>query len=121
MQKIKQEGHFQTFHLFFKKALYEIKASCLQFLTCISIALNLAYNKSKLYKTLDYRSRDMLNFDFFRKVSGNSFSTAFFFEEKCFSCYILSTDQMSLPDCLYFLRYCTICVLQLLILQVVKS
>ena len=70
MQKIKQEGHFQTFHLFFKKALYEIKASCLQFLTCISIALNLAYNKSKLYKTLDYRSRDMLNFDFLEKDLG---------------------------------------------------
>ena len=28
------------------------------------MALNLAYNKSKLYKTLDCWSRDILNFDF---------------------------------------------------------
>ena len=27
------------------------------------------------------------------------------FEEKCFSRYILLTDQISLPDCFYFLRY----------------
>ena len=29
------------------------------------------------------------------------------FQEKHFSCYILSTDQISLKDCLYFLRYWT--------------
>ena len=33
----------------------------------ISIALNLAYNKNKTYKTLDYRSRDMVNFYFLEK------------------------------------------------------
>ena len=27
------------------------------------------------------------------------------FQEKCFSCYILLTDQISLSDYLYFLRY----------------
>ena len=43
-------GHF----LFFKKAVYEVKASDLQLSFNISIALNLAYNKNKLYKTLDY-------------------------------------------------------------------
>ena len=31
------------------------------------IVLNLAYNKNKPYKTLDYWSRDMLNFDFLEK------------------------------------------------------
>ena len=36
----------------------------------ISIALNLAYNKNKLYKTLDYWSRDMLNFNFSEKGLG---------------------------------------------------
>ena len=44
---------------------------------CILIALNLVDNKYKVYKTLDYWSRDELNFDFFRKGSGNSFSTTF--------------------------------------------
>ena len=28
------------------------------------------------------------------------------FQEKCFVCYILLTDQISLPDCLYLLIYC---------------
>ena len=36
----------------------------------ISIALNLPYSKNKLYKTLDYWSRDMLNFNFSEKVLG---------------------------------------------------
>ena len=35
-----------------------------------SIALNLAYNKSKLYKTVDYWSRDILTFDFLEKDQG---------------------------------------------------
>ena len=33
------------------------------------------------------------------------------FDKKCFSCYILLTDQISLSDCLYFSRYWAICVL----------
>ena len=36
------------------------------------------------------------------------------FQEKCFSSYILLTDQISLPNRLYFSRYWAICVLQLL-------
>ena len=31
------------------------------------MVLNMAYNKNKLYKTLDYWSRDMFNFDFLEK------------------------------------------------------
>ena len=44
-----------------------------------------------------------------------------FFEEKCFSCYILLTDQILLSECLHVLRYWEISVLQLLISQVVMS
>ena len=36
----------------------------------ISIALKLAYNRNKLFKTLYYWSRDMLNFDFLDKGLG---------------------------------------------------
>ena len=38
----------------------------------LSIALNLAYNKNKPYKTLDYHQtiRDMLNFNFSEKGLG---------------------------------------------------
>ena len=42
------------------------------------------------------------------------------FEEQQLSCYILLIDQVSLPGCLYFVRYWAICVLQLFVNQVVK-
>ena len=55
----------------------------------------------------------MLNYDYLEKglgmVSPSHF--AYDFSKKCFLCYILLTDQISLSDCLYFLRYWTICVL----------
>ena len=34
------------------------------------MTLKFAYNKNELYKTLDYSSRDMLNFDFLENVLG---------------------------------------------------
>ena len=85
----------------------------------ISIALSLGYNKSKLYKMLDYWSRDMLNFNFPEKGSWASFSTTFcvWFFKKNISCYILLTDQFSMPDYFYFSRYCEVCVLQWVLLN----
>ena len=59
----------------------------------------------------------MLNFDFLEnglgKVAPAHFVHDFFY--KSFSCYILSTAQISLPGCLYFLRYQEIGVLQLFV------
>ena len=52
----------------FKKALYEVKARYLQLsFNIISIVLSFLYHENKLYKTLDYWSTDMLNFDFLEK------------------------------------------------------
>ena len=52
----------------------------------ILTALNLGYNKSKLQKTLDYWSRDLLNFEFLKKglwiVSPPHF--AYYFSRKIF-------------------------------------
>ena len=65
----------------------------------------------------------MINFNFSEKSLG-LVSPPYFeydFQEKCFSCYILLTDQNSLSDCLYFSRYLAICVLQLFINQAVTS
>ena len=72
----------------------------------------------------------MLNFDFLKKGpeivslkgSGNSFSNTFceWIFKKNVSQVIL-TDQISLPDCLYFSRYWSLCVLQLFVSQVVTS
>ena len=57
--------------LFFKKALYQIKANGLQLdFIYILIALKLAYNRNKLLKTLQYWSRDMLKFEFLEKSLG---------------------------------------------------
>ena len=65
--------------------------------------------------------RDKQNFDpkissilTFRIGSGTSFSPHFVYK-KCFSFYILLIDQISLLDCLYFLRYWSICVLSFIV------
>ena len=43
------------------------------------------------------------------------------FQEISFLGYILLTDQISLPDYLYFFRYLSISVLQLFVTQVVTT
>ena len=65
----------------------------------------------------------MLNFDILDNGLGIFSPTDFVydFQKKSSSCYILLTDQISLPGCLYFLRYRGICVLQLFVNQVVTS
>ena len=44
-----------------------------------------------------------------------------YFEEKYLFCYTILKDQISLPDCLYFLRHWAINALQLSVIQSVKS
>ena len=78
----------------------------------ISIVLSLPCNKNELYNTLDCCSKDMINFDCLEKsliiVSSPHF--VYDFSRKCFSCYIVLTDQISLPDFLYFLKYWSVFV-----------
>ena len=51
----------------------------------------------------------MINFDFLEEglglVSGPHFACDFTDFAKCFLCYILLTDQISLSDCIFLLRY----------------
>ena len=57
--------------LFLKKAQDEVKASGMQFsFNIFRQPSTWTYNKNKLYKTLDYRFRDMLNFYFSEKALG---------------------------------------------------
>ena len=65
----------------------------------------------------------MLNLNFSEKGLGlvSPPHYGYDFSRKCFPCYILLTEQMVLSDCLYFLRYWTICVLQLFANQAVTS
>ena len=62
------------------------------------------------YDTSDYWSSDMLRVNFFKKgfwlVSEPHFVHDF--SRKYVSCFILLTDQISLSDFLYFLRYLAI-------------
>ena len=104
--------------LWFKKALYEVKASGLQLSFNIFWYFStwLAFNNNKLYKTLDYWCRDMLVLIFQKGVwevllwSKVSVTLFWFFKQKYFSCYILLTDQISLHDCLYLLSiYWSVC------------
>ena len=67
-----------------------------------------------LYKALIWKTKRGLRLVF-------CFIFCMIFKEKCFSCYILLTDQISFPDYLYFLRYCAICVLQLFAVQSATS
>ena len=61
--------------------LYEVKAIGLQLrFNIFTMALNLPYNKNKLYKTLDYWSRNMLNFDFLEKGLGIAFPPHFVYD-----------------------------------------
>ena len=61
----------------------------------------------------------MLNFDILDK--GLGVVSPAHFQHKCFSCYILLTDQIPSPGCLYLLRYWAICVLQFFVKQPVTS
>ena len=132
MEKMRQGDWLHTSSFFYKSLMWgesKLSAAYFQF---ILIALNLPYNTNKLYKILDYRSGDMLNFNFgdmlnfnfsekgLGQVSSPDFELDFS-KKKCFSCYILLTEQISLSDCLYFSRYWTLCVLQLFVNQAVTS
>ena len=86
----------------------------------LSIARNLAYNKSKLYKTLKYWSRDMHNVDFLEKglwiVSLAHF--VYEFSRKMLLLLYSTKWPISFFVRLYFLIYWAICVLQLFVPQV---
>ena len=90
----------------------------------ILTALNLQYNKNKLYKTLNCWSRDTLNFNFPEKGLGLDSPPQFVygFPTKMFLKLYSIKWQFSLSDFLYFLLYWTIiCVLQLFVNQAVTS
>ena len=107
-----------------KKSLYEVNASGLQLsfnqFSESSTCQTMKTKYTKL-KNIDPERRSILIFQ--KRVWEQFLHYILFmsFQEKCFSSCILLTDQISLPDCLYFLRYWSICLLQLLVNQVVTS
>ena len=90
--------------LFFKKALYEVKAIGLQ------LSFNIFQQSSTWHKIktncikLQTNDPEICSILIFEKRVWEQFLRhilCMIFPEKYFSCYILLTDQMSLPDCLY--------------------
>ena len=57
----------------------------------------------------------MLNFEFLEKGLGivSPPPLCINFQEKCFSCFNLLTDQISQSDCFWILQHWVTCVLQL--------
>ena len=74
LQKLCQKWGRKTssryFFIFWKSLIWGESKWSAAYFGYSSIALNLPYNKNKLYKTLDYWSRDMLSFNFSEKVLG---------------------------------------------------
>ena len=75
----KWAGRLDPCLFLFKKSFIQSKSkwSAAQY---ISIALKVAYNKNKLYKNLDYWSRDVLNFEFLQKGLGVVSPTHFVYD-----------------------------------------
>ena len=88
--------------------------NCLKFYTVCFYCMP-RWGLSKLLK-LGCRPLAFTSYNAFlknKKEFGTSFPASFsaWFWRKHFSCYILLTDQISFSGCLYFVRYCAICIL----------
>ena len=70
MQKMRQGDWFQTSFYFLNMLNMKRNNWSAAYFQYISIVLNLRFNKHKLYKTLDYWSRDILSFNFPEKGLG---------------------------------------------------
>ena len=121
---MRQGNQFQSAFLFSKKVLYQVKASGLRPDFTIfqqpSNQYTIETNCLKLY-TIDPEISSILIFQIRAWEQFLQHILCMIFKQKCSSCYILLTDQISLPSCLYFLRYWAICVLQLFVNQVATS
>ena len=99
--------------LFFRKASCEVKAIVLQ-LGFIVFQQPSTWHTIKT-NCIKLQTTKMVWEQFFHHILCS------IFQENCFLCYNLLTDQVSLPNCLYFLRYWAICVLELFGNQVLTS
>ena len=109
---------------FLKKALYQVKVNGLQLNFTIfrqpSNKHTIETNCLKLY-TVDPEICSILIFQIRVWEQFLQLILCMIFQQKCSSCYILISDQISLPGCLYFLRYWVISVQQLFFIQVKTS
>ena len=69
-RKLHKEISSRPLFVFYKNFIWSKRKWSKAYFQYISIALNSAYNKNKLYKALGYWSRDLLNFDILENVRG---------------------------------------------------
>ena len=120
MQKMRQRDQFQTFYLYFKKALYEVKTSGLQLRFNIfrqpSTWDTIKVNCMKV-QTID--SRVMLNFDFLEcglRIVFPPHLVPDFSRKKFLMLHSINWAHYIVRlDCLYFLRYWAVCPLELFV------
>ena len=113
---MRQRDQFQTSYLFFKKA------SCLQHSFNILRQSSIQHTIRPLCIKLQSIDPEISSIQIFQERVWEEFLEhilCMIFQEKCVSCYILPTGNISLPDRLYFLRYWSKCVLQLFVNLVV--
>ena len=119
---MRQGNQSQAAFCFFKKALYQVKASGMQLhFTIFRQPSNQHAIETNCLKlcTTDSEICSILNFWIKIWEQFLQYILCISFQKKCSSCYILLTNQISLPGCLYCLRCWAICVLQLFVNQVV--
>ena len=120
---MREGNQFQTVFCFFKKALYQVKTSGLELdFNMFRQPSNQHLIETNCLKlcTIDPEIRSILIFQIRVWEQLLQHILCMMFQQKCSSCYILLTDQISLSGCLYFLRYWAICVLQLFVIQVAR-
>ena len=108
----------------FKKAQYEVKASGLQLNFNIFQQPSIWHTIKTTCMKLQTINSEICSILIFQKRVWDQFPhhiLRLIFQEKCFSFYILLTDQISLPDCFYFSRYWAISVLQLFVNQALTT
>ena len=128
MQKIRLGNWFQTSFYFLNYFNFFLVNMRYQQVVCSlasmhSIALNSKYKKNKLYKTLGYWSRHMLNFNFPEKSLGLVSLPHFLYEfsrNLFLMLFPINWPNYKLSDCLYFSCW-TICVFRLFVSQIVVS
>ena len=119
-RKSSKEANFRPF-LFFKKALYEVKASGLQLSFNIFQQSSSQQRNCIEFDNIDPEICSIFNFQKKEWVQLLHHILRMNFQEKYFSCCILLTKQSSFSDCFYFFRCWSICVLKLFVNQVVTS
>ena len=124
IQKTRQGNQFQTPFCFLKKLCIRQKKVVCSLISLYFDSPQISIQQKQTCLKLHTVDTDICSILIFQKRVWEQFLQhilCMIFQQKYSSCCILLTDQILLPDCLYFLRYWATYVLQLFVNQVVTS